>query len=77
MPTDGDDMEFCAERADDDLLNELRTRVSSDPKATLTRWEALQLLLHLEHQDDRIEALAYQRDLLRDEQDQIRNTRAC
>lgn len=70
-------MEICAEKADEKLLDEIRDRVSRDPAAILTRWEAIRLLLHVEHQEDRIEDLASDRDMLRDDMDQIRNTRAC
>lgn len=69
-------MEICAEKAEDEFLDDIRERVQSGKNATLTRWDALRLLLHIEHQEELIEARAAERDGLRDELDQIRSTYA-
>lgn len=70
-------MEICAEKAEDEFLEDIRERVrAGGERATLSRWEALRLLLHIEHLDDQSEARAVERDALRDELDQIRTTMA-
>ncbi len=69
-------MEICAQKADDAWLEELKERVATDPKIQLTPWEAIRLLLHIEFQNDRIEEVAVERDIARDDLDLIRNTMA-
>jgi len=65
-------MEICAEKAEDEFLDDIRERVRSGKQATLSRWEALRLLLHIENQEELIEARAVERDEVRDELDQLR-----
>jgi hypothetical protein len=67
-------MKLCAERIDEDMLDDIRKRIKTGKNATLTRWEALRLLLHIEHQEELLEARMVDRDILRDELDVVRNT---
>lgn len=59
-------MQIPAEKADDTVLDAIQHRLAASKDATLTRDEAILLLAHIRHQDERIEELAFDRDTLKD-----------